>query len=262
MVWIVKVLLLVPLFAFAAPDIIDMEQLIESQFKPFVVIEAQSSGAVSRAQGVVVSEQGDVLSAAHVSWIDSKKTFVDDFRISFRSSSTNILRGYVHKHKTTFSDKENAIFYEYYFNAKLQRNNGSRFLGANSDVALFKIAQNGNKFPVMRFYSKGRPKIRIGDVFYLCHYTFPHKPANPTLLINPVEVVGVVQTSSGLQYLAQGYYRIGSSGGAILKDGRLIGIQSAAYTINSKENAETTPGLISFHSVWEELIEDVQSDDH
>ena len=62
--------------------------------------------------------------------------------------------------------------------------------------------------------------------------------ADPTFLMNPVEVVGVVQTTSGLQYLARGYYRWGSSGGAILREGRLIGIQSAAYTVNARDIGE------------------------
>ena len=67
-------------------------------------------------------------------------------------------------------------------------------------------------------------------------------------------MVGVAQTSSGLQYLAKGYYRIGSSGSAILKDGKLIGIQSSAYTVNAKDIGEIPLGLISFHMVWRNQI--------
>jgi hypothetical protein len=54
--------------------------------------------------------------------------------------------------------------------------------------------------------------------------------------------------------LARGHYRIGSSGGAILKDGKLIGIQSSAYTVNAKGIGEIPLGLISFHLVWHEQI--------
>lgn len=89
----------------------------------------------------------------------------------------------------------------------------------------------------------------------MCHYNFPTKPADPTFLINPVEVVGVAQTSSGFQYLAKGYYRVGSSGGALLKDGRLVGIQSAAYTVNARDVGEIPLGLISFQLVWGGLFE-------
>ena len=76
-------------------------------------------------------------------------------------------------------------------------------------------------------------------------------------MINPVEVVGVTETPSGLQYLARGYYRVGSSGGAILKDGKLIGVQSSAYTVNAKDVGEIPLGLISFHLVWKNQIKDL-----
>ena len=74
-------------------------------------------------------------------------------------------------------------------------------------------------------------------------------------LASPVEVVGIAQTSSGVQYLAKGYYRVGSSGGAILKDGRLIGIQSSAYTVNARDIGEIPLGLISFQLVWRGLFD-------
>ena len=44
----------------------------------------------------------------------------------------------------------------------------------------------------------------------LMHYNFPNSPGDPHFMINPVEVVGVTETPSGLQYLARGYYRVGS----------------------------------------------------
>jgi hypothetical protein len=110
---------------------------------------------------------------------------------------------------------------------------------------------------MLEFYSSTQPKVSIGDTFHLCHYNFPHKPADPFFLINPIEVVGVAQTSSGLQFLAKGYYRIGSSGGAIIKNGKLIGIQSSAYTVNAKDVGEIPLGLISFHLVWKNQIKNL-----
>ena len=247
-------LLLLPALLFASTDMQDIEELVSADPKPFVIVEAQGTGIINRAQGVVISEKGYVLSAAHVSWIDAKKCFSDQFRISFRGSGDGLPERIVHKHKTLFADKENAPFFEHYYKAELIKKESSRFLGKGKDVALFKIKSDGS-FPKMEFYSRRKPKVRIGDIFYLCHYNFPHKPADPTLLINPVEIVGMAQTSSGPQYLAKGFYRVGSSGGALLKDGKLIGIQSAGYTINAKDIGEIPLGLISFQLVWEKMTE-------
>ena len=107
----------------------------------------------------------------------------------------------------------------------------------------------------MDFFSKGKPTVNSGDVLHLCHFSFPHKAGDPFFLINPAEVVGIAQTSSGIQYLAKGYYRVGSSGGAILKNGKLIGIQSSAYTVNAKDIGEIPLGLISFQLVWGEMFQ-------
>ena len=146
---------------------------------------------------------------------------------------------------------------KFFFGAKLVKTHGSRFL-QQRDVGLFKIDSKGDKpFPKIDFFSEKKPRIQNGEVFHLCHYNFPHKPADPYFLINPVELVGVAQTSSGLQYLAKGYYRVGSSGSAILKDGKLIGIQSSAYTVNAKDIGEIPLGLISFHMVWRNQIKDL-----
>jgi hypothetical protein len=231
-----------------------LEKLANLDPKPFVVVEASGKDVKSRGQGVVISEEGHVLSAAHITWIDSEGNYSDDLRISFRGNEGNIPKGKVHLHTTKFSDREGAIFKEIYFGARLVRTRGSRFL-EQMDVGLFKIDSKGVKsFPKIDFFSEKKPRIQIGEVFHLCHYNFPHKPGDPFFLINPVEVVGVAQTSSGLQYLAKGYYRIGSSGSAILKDGKLIGIQSSAYTVNAKDIGEIPLGLISFHMVWRNQI--------
>ena len=240
--------------AFAVDGLKGIENLSSMQPKPFVVVEASGKKVKNRGQGVVVSKAGHVLSAAHIAWIAKDGNFTDNFQISFRGNGEKLPGGEVHLHSTTFSDREGALYKENYYQAQILRLNKSRFL-AGRDLALFKIkADNRMSFPYMDFYSILKPEIEFGDTFHLCHYNFPHKPADPFFLINPVEVVGVAQTSSGLQYLAKGYYRVGSSGGAILKDGKLIGIQSSAYTVNAKDVGEIPLGLISFHLVWRNQI--------
>lgn len=230
-----------------------IERLAAADPKPFVLVEARGEGSVTRGQGVVITAQGHVLSAGHVSWDGKNGGFTDNFRISFRGTGKGLPEGATHIHKTVFSDREDAVFFEHYYPAKLQKQNGSRFIG-QGDLALFHINAKGT-FPWIDFYAKKKPKVRLGDVFHLCHFSFPHKAAEPTFLVNPVEIVGVAKTTSGIQYLAKGYYRVGSSGGALLKDGRLIGIQSAAYTVNAKDVGEIPMGLISFQLVWRDLIE-------
>jgi len=230
------------------------EKLSSMEPKPFVIVEASGKKIKNRGQGVVVSKEGHVLSAAHIAWIGEDGNYSEDFRISFRGNGKNLPQGQVHLHSTTFSDREDALFKENYYRGDLLRLAGSRFINGR-DVALFKMKSAGNKsFPFIDFYSSEKPTIKKGETFYLCHYNFPHKPADPFFLINPVEVVGVAQTASGFQYLAKGYYRVGSSGGAIIKNGKLIGIQSSAYTVNAKGVGEIPLGLISFHLVWKNQI--------
>ena len=189
------------------------EKLSSMQPKPFVIVEASGKKIKNRGQGVVISKDGHVLSAAHIAWIGEDGNYSEDFRISFRGNGKNLPQGQVYLHSTTFSDREDALFKENYYRGNLLRLSGSRFINGR-DVALFKMKSAGNKsFPFIDFYSVEKPTIKKGETFHLCHYNFPHKPADPFFLINPVEVVGVAQTSSGVQYLARGYYRVGSSGG-------------------------------------------------
>jgi len=230
-----------------------IEQLAAADPKPFVLVEAIGEGNIIRGQGVVISAEGHVLSAGHVSWDGKNGRFADEFRISLRGTGDGLPKGAVHIHKTVYSDREDAVFFEHYYSAKLQKQHGSRFIG-QGDLALFHINADGD-FPKIDFYSEKKPRIQLGDVFHLCHFSFPHKAAEPTFLVNPVKIVGVVQTTSGIQYLAEGYYRVGSSGGALLKDGRLIGIQSAAYTVNAMDIGEIPMGLISFQLVWGDMVE-------
>lgn len=231
----------------------NLEKLLAQERKPFVIVEASGEGSVIRGQGVVISPEGHVLTAGHLSWDKANRRFADRFRVSFRGPSEGLPEGNIHSHKTIYRDREDAEFFERFYSAKWKKAEDSRFV-AGSDLGLLTIDAEG-KFPTLSFFSPKKPKIEIGDVFYLCHFSFPHKAGSPTLLVNPIEIVGLAQTTSGLQYLAKGYYRVGSSGGAILKDGRLIGIQSAAYTVNADGIGEIPMGLISFQPVWSELID-------
>ena len=43
--------------------------------KPFVVLEASGKNTKNRGQGVVVSKEGHVLSAAHIAWIGEDGNF-------------------------------------------------------------------------------------------------------------------------------------------------------------------------------------------
>ena len=230
-----------------------LEKLAGADPAPFVIVEGSGEDTKGRAQGVIISPKGHVLSVGHIAWIDADKSFTDKFRISFRGTSKDLPAKPSHIHKAVFTDKEDANFFEHYFPAKLLKQGESKFI-KKSDLAVFQLPA-GKPYPKIDFFSKEKPVLSSGDILHLCHFTFPHKAGNPSFLMNPVEVIGVTKTSSGLQYLAKGFYRIGSSGGALLKNGKLIGIQSAAYTINTKENTELPHGLISFELVWGDLIE-------
>ena len=229
-------------------------KLVEADPKPFVVVEASGKTVKSRAQGVVISDSGLVLSCGHIAWISSENAFTDKFRVSFRGTGEGLPDGFTHTHTTVFTDREDQKFFENYYSAELQKQGDTRFL-ADGDLALFQIESNAMPpFPKLDFYSKEKPSLSVGETLHLCHFNFPHRAGDPFFLANPLEVVGIAKTSSGTQYLAKGYYRIGSSGGAILKDGRLIGIQSSAYTVNATGIGEIPLGLISFELVWEDRV--------
>lgn len=232
-----------------------LQRLAERDPGPFVLVENAQGGTTSRGQGVLISSRGHVLTAGHISWHETLKGHGDKFLINLRTRGVNVPKGAAHHHKTTFLDKERTVFHEHRYPAALLKQGDSRFFG-NRDLSVLKIAAKA-AFPKIDFFSTEEPELAAGDVLHLCHYHWPHKPAEPTFFINPVEVVGVVQTSSGLQYLATGYYRWGSSGGAILKDGRLVGIQSAAYTVNAKDIGEMPMGLISFQVVYRSMFDDL-----
>jgi hypothetical protein len=241
-----------------AQNIKELERLAALDPKPFVLVEAQIEDTVAKAQGIVISSSGHVLSVGHLTFVSPEKGFSDKFRIGLRGNADDVPSGFTHLHTTKFLDREGAEFREHIYDATLIRRSESRFVG-NADLAVFQLKGAGTLQPI-EFFSKEKPEIELGDQLYLCHFNSPLVLADPTFLINPVKVVGIAQTSSGQQYLAEGYYRVGSSGGAILKNGRLIGIQSSAYTINAKGLGEIPLGLISFHLVWRDLISDYIED--
>ena len=48
------------------------------QPKPFVIVEASGKKIKNRGQGVVVSKDGHVLSAAHIAWIGEDGNYSED----------------------------------------------------------------------------------------------------------------------------------------------------------------------------------------
>ena len=72
---------------------------------------------------------------------------------------------------------------------------------------------------------------------------------------SPIKIVGVARRTTGVQCLAEGCYRSGSSGGAVLKDGRLIGILSAGYNLKEADAGEVPVQLLSFQPVWGEMFD-------
>ena len=55
-----------PVSGYAENEISKLEKLANLDPKPFVVVEASGKDVKSRGQGVVISEEGHVLSAAHI----------------------------------------------------------------------------------------------------------------------------------------------------------------------------------------------------
>ncbi len=163
-------LLLLPGFYFAeakkpAVELGNLENLASMEPKPFVVVEASRNKVKNRGQGVVVSPQGHVLSAAHIAWISGKMEIILRILESVFVEWENLPQGQVHLHSTTFSDREDALFKENYYRGKLLRLAGSRFINGR-DLALFKMQSEGNKsFPIMDFYSSEKPKLKRGKLF-------------------------------------------------------------------------------------------------
>jgi len=224
-----------------------LEKIASAKAKPFVIIQ-------NRGQGVVISGiDGYVLTAGHVVYDKDKKVYDAEPVISFRKPELKPWPNMFSSHKITFTDVEHGDFFEESYKSKVIKD-GEDFFINRKDLALLKVATSGD-LPSVSFYSKGKPKIKVGERLYLCHYVFPDQKGHPLFLVSPIEVLGMSDTQTGIQYFAQGFFRWGSSGSAILKDGKLIGIQSRGYTLNAEANVKTTLGHIAFEVVYEELIE-------
>ena len=154
-----------------------LEKLAGADPAPFVIVEGSGKNTKGRAQGVIISPKGHVLSVGHIAWIDADKSFTDKFRISFRGTSKDLPAKPSHIHKAVFTDKEDANFFEHYFPAKLLKQGESRFI-KKSDLAVFQLPA-GKPYPKIDFFSKEKPVLSSGDILHLCHFTFPTKPATP-----------------------------------------------------------------------------------
>ena len=221
-----------------------LRSLVANGPRPFVVIGG--------GQGVVVSPDGYVLTAAHVTFDDKTGRHTDEVPVSFRSREPIDWPGAVHRHKITVVDAGPADFYEEFFVARVLKVEGRAHI-EGKDVGLVKIDTTA-KLPYIEFYSEEEPELRIGDRLYLCHFVFPTDDGEPTFLVSPLEVLSVAETTTGVQYLAQGFFRWGSSGGAILKDGKLIGVQSNAFTVNTSSAGEIPLGHVSFAVVYGKML--------
>ncbi len=215
--------------------------------KPFVIV----AGKDGSGQGVVITGAGHVLTAAHVTYDEEADAHTEEMTVSFRKATASPWPGMVEKEEITVVDAGHADFCEEYYRARLIKQ-GERAHIDGKDVALLKV-ETTEWIPHVEFYSRERPEIRVGDRLYMCQYCFPTEKADPIFVVTPLEVIGVARTPTGLQYLAQGFFRWGSSGAAILKEGKLIGIQSNAYTVNS-DAGEVPLGHVSFEVVYERLV--------
>ena len=138
----------------------DLERFANMDPKPFVLIEASGDKIKNRGQGVVLSEDGLVISVGHASWLEEERAYSNRFRISFRGKKNGLPEGEVHRHTTRFSDREGTSFLETYYQAEQIRFEGSRFLDG-ADLGVFKIRGKG-RFPRIEFFSQSQPDMEIG----------------------------------------------------------------------------------------------------
>ena len=54
-----------------------LEKLAGADPAPFVIVEGSGEDTKGRAQGVIISPKGHVLSVGHIAWIDADKSFTD-----------------------------------------------------------------------------------------------------------------------------------------------------------------------------------------
>ncbi len=219
--------------------------LVSADPKPFVIIGG--------GQGVVVSPDGHVLTAAHVTFDEASSDHKDEVTVAFRKRTLKLWPGAIGQHGTKVMDAGPVTFYEESYKAAVIKKGKSAMID-KKDLGVLKIDTSA-KLPYVEFYSREKPEIKIGDRLYLCHFVFPTNAGEPTFLVSPLEVIGAAHTTMGPQYLAKGFFRWGSSGSAILKDGKLIGIQSNAFTVNTRRAGEIPLGHVSFELVYEKKIE-------
>ncbi len=226
----------------------DMLKIAAVDVKPFVVIE-------NGGQGVLISEDGLVLTAAHVTFDKDKLDHKDEVNVGVRTlTKTAPLPGAVKHNTLQMTDAGPAMYYQIDYKAGVLKRDGKAMI-QKKDVGVVKLKATG-KMPYVKLYSKEKPEIKLGDKLYLCHFVFPKKPGEPTFLVSPLEVIGAANATMGVQYLAKGFFRWGSSGGAILKDGKVIGIQSNAFTVNTHFAGEIPLGHISFELVYGKIIDE------
>jgi len=227
------------------PSIESLMKIAGDDPKPFVVIGG--------GQGVVASD-GLVLTAAHVTFDEEAREHKDEAEVSFRKRVSRPWPGAAKRHELKVLDAGPATFSEETYKAGVIKKDGRAMIGGK-DLGLLKIETTA-ELPHVEFYSREKPEIKIGDRLYMCHFVFPASAGEPTFLVSPLTVIGAAHTTMGVQYLAKGFFRWGSSGAAILKDGKLIGIQSNAFTVNTKFAGEIPLGHVSFEVVYEKLVED------
>lgn len=231
----------------------DMLKLAAADVKPFVIIE-------NGGQGVLISEDGLVLTAAHVTFDKDKLDHKDEVDVGVRRlTKSGPWPGAVHRHGIEVTDAGPATYYQDVHKAGVLKRDGKAMIQMK-DVGVLKLKTAGKqplaKLPHIKLYSREKPEIKLGDKVYLCHFVFPGKPGEPTFLVSPLEVIGAANATMGVQYLAKGFFRWGSSGGAILKDGKVIGIQSNAFTVNTHFAGEIPLGHISFQLVYGKMIDE------
>ena len=231
----------------------DMLKLAGTDVKPFVVIE-------NGGQGVLISEDGHILTAAHVTFDKEKLDHKDEVEVGVRRlTKSGPWPGAVHRHAIEVVDAGPATYYQDVHKAGVLKKDGKAMI-RKKDVGVLKLKTTGKlpltKLPHIKLYSHEKPEIKLGDKLYLCHFVFPTKAGEPTFLVSPLEVIGAANATMGVQYLAKGFFRWGSSGGAILKDGKVIGIQSNAFTVNTHFAGEIPLGHVSFVLVYGKMIDE------
>lgn len=167
--------------------------------KPFVVIGG--------GQGVVISSDGLVLTAAHVTFDKEETGHKDEVEVSFRKRVSGPWPGAVKRHATKVVDAGPTAFFEETYKAGVIKKDGKAMIGGK-DLGVLKIETTA-ELPHVEFYSREKPEIKIGDRLYMCHFVFPTSAAEPTFLVSPLTVIGAARTTMGVQYLAKGFFRWG-----------------------------------------------------